>query len=114
MAIEHNARSLLAVLVVAGATLGLCRPDASAQPTTIKPGDELRPLFAMSEDVAEGQQLAEASCASCHGAGGISTTAGVPNLAGQRPAYLYLELKAYQSGGRTNSLDDRQGQVPER
>ena len=57
----------------------------------------------MSEDIAEGHQLAEASCAGCHGAAGISTTAGVPNLAGQRPAYLYLELKAYQSGGRTNS-----------
>ena len=107
MAIEHKARSLLVFLVVVGAALGLCRPDAVAQ-TTIKPGDELRPLFAMPDDIAEGKELAKASCASCHGAGGISATAGIPNLAGQRPAYLYLELKAYQSGGRTNAADDRQ------
>ena len=102
MAIEHKARSLLVFLVVVGAALGLCRPDAAAQ-TTIKPGDELRPLFAMPDDIAEGKELAQASCATCHGAGGISATAGIPNLAGQRPAYLYLELKAYQSGGRTNA-----------
>ena len=67
----------------------------------------------MPDDIAEGKELAQASCASCHGASGISATAGIPNLAGQRPAYLYLELKAYQSGGRTNAADDRQGQVPE-
>ena len=47
--------------------------------------------------------MPKASCATCHGAGGVSATAGIPNLAGQRPAYLYLELKAYQSGGRTNA-----------
>ena len=34
---------------------------------------------------------------------GISTNPGVPNLAGQRPGYLYLELKAYQSGARGDS-----------
>ena len=38
-------------------------------------------------------RLADASCAGCHGANGISTTAAVPNLAGQRPAYLYRELR---------------------
>jgi cytochrome c553 len=102
MAIEHNARSLLVFLVVVGAALGLCRPDALAQ-ATIKPGDELRPLFAMPSDIAEGKELAQASCATCHGADGISGAAGVPDLAGQRPAYLYLELKAYQSGGRANA-----------
>jgi cytochrome c553 len=102
MAIERKAWSLLAFLVVVGAASGLCRPDAAAQ-TTIKPGDELRPLFAMPDDIAEGEELAQASCATCHGAGGVSATAGVPNLAGQRPAYLYLEMKAYQSGGRTSA-----------
>lgn len=103
MAIGYRARSLFVLLFAVGAMLGLCRLEATAQPTTIKPGDELRPLFATSQDVAEGEQLAKTSCASCHGANGISTTAGVPNLAGQRPAYLYLELKAYQSGARANA-----------
>ena len=103
MAIERKAWSLLAFLVVVGAASGLCLPDAAAQ-TKIRPGDELRPLFAMPDDIAEGEELAQASCATCHGEAGVSATAGVPNLAGQRPAYLYLELKAYQSGGRSNPL----------
>jgi cytochrome c553 len=103
MAMQHKASSLLVFLVAVGASLAACGPEAAAQSVTIQPGDDLRPLFATSQDVAEGQQLAEASCASCHGASGISTTAGVPNLAGQRAPYLYLELKAYQSGGRTDA-----------
>jgi cytochrome c553 len=96
MAIERKGWSLLAFLVVVGAALGLCRPEALAQ-AKMNPGDELRPLFAVPDDIADGNELAQNSCASCHGAGGISVTAGVPNLAGQRPAYLYLEMKAYQS-----------------
>jgi cytochrome c553 len=103
MAIGYQRRSLAVFLFAVGAMIGVGWPDAMAQSPTIKPGDELRPLFATSQDVAEGKQLAQASCASCHGADGISTTAGVPNLAGQRPAYLYLELKAYQSGARSNA-----------
>ncbi len=102
MAIEHKGRRCLALLVVAGAALGLCGRGGLAQ-TTLKPGDELRPLYAMPDDIAEGKELAQASCAGCHGAGGISGAAGIPNLAGQRPAYLYLELKAYQTGGRANA-----------
>lgn len=42
----------------------------------------------------------ESSCAGCHGANGVSESPGVPHLAGQRAAYLYLELKAYQAGVR--------------
>ena len=101
MAKEVRARSLLALLVVAGASLALCRPNAIAQ-TTMKPGDALRPLYATVDDIAEGKELAQPSCAACHGAEGISATQGVPNLAGQRPAYLYTELKAYQSGARSS------------
>ena len=83
-------------LIVASAALGLCRPETLAQ-TKMNPGDELRPLYAMPDDIADGKELAQTSCEACHGAGGISATAGTPNLAGQRPAYLYLQLKAYQS-----------------
>ena len=42
-----------------------------------------------------------ASCVRCHGVDGISNTKAVPHLAGQRAAYLHLELKAYQSGAPT-------------
>ena len=66
----------------------------------IKPaaGDDLRAVFATPQDVAEGKRLADSSCARCHGVNGISATKGVPHLAGQRPAYLYRDLRAYQSG----------------
>jgi cytochrome c553 len=79
-------------------------PVAGAQPQApwAGSGEELRPLYANAMDVAEGKHLAQTACATCHGVDGISTTADVPNLAGQRSAYLYRELHAYLSGARGN------------
>jgi cytochrome c553 len=79
--------------------------SAAAQNTTIMTGnvDDLRPLYADSGDISEGKRLVDSSCAGCHGANGISESPDVPHLAGQRPAYLYLELRAYQSGVRGDS-----------
>jgi cytochrome c553 len=79
-----------------------CVSSAGAQSGSVASGrgQEMRPVYANSADVADGKRLAESSCASCHGSAGISTTANVPNLAGQRPAYLYSELRAYQTGAR--------------
>jgi cytochrome c553 len=69
--------------------------------------DDLRATRATPQDVAEGKKVAEASCARCHGANGISATKGVPHLAGQRPAYLHIELRAYQMGARgDNAMHD--------
>jgi cytochrome c553 len=67
----------------------------------VKPGagEDLRAVYANVTDVAEGRRVAQA-CTRCHGAEGISTAKGVPNVAGQRPAYLYAKLKAYQAGTR--------------
>jgi len=95
---------LYAFLAVAGTSLALCRPDAIAQTVMAGP-DELRPLYATPEDIAEGKQLAQTSCADCHGPDGVSRIAGVPNLAGQRPSYLYRVLKAYQIGGHPGTHD---------
>jgi len=61
---------------------------------------ELKTLYVTPLEIADGKRVAEASCAGCHGLDGISAIPIVPNLAGQRPPYLYLELKAYQSGDR--------------
>jgi len=63
-------------------------------------GDDLRPAYATAQDVAEGKRVADVSCAKCHGAAGISTSKGVPHIAGQRPGYLLAELLIYQAGGR--------------
>jgi cytochrome c553 len=39
-------------------------------------------------------------CEECHGEKGISTTEGVPSLAGQQPAYLIIATLEYQNGNR--------------
>lgn len=63
---------------------------------------DLRAILANEADVAEGRRLAQSSCGACHGVNGVSTVDEVPSLAGQRGGYLYLELRAYQSGARGN------------
>jgi cytochrome c553 len=90
----------IACVAIAGYAAG-----AAAQNTSIMTGNaaDLRPLYADTGDIAEGKRLADSSCGGCHGADGISASPGVPHLAGQRPAYLYLELRAYQSGVRGDS-----------
>jgi len=45
-----------------------------------------------------------ASCASCHGARGVSTNPQYPSLAGQYPDYLLQALKEYKSGKRKNAV----------
>jgi cytochrome c553 len=79
--------------------------STAAQSATVKAvaGDDLRAAYANAADVADGKRLADASCAGCHGANGVSNTKDVPHLAGQRPGYLYPELRAYQSGARGDS-----------
>lgn len=58
---------------------------------------------ASSGDVLRGKHMAEAECASCHGADGNSTIAQFPKLAGQHRGYLYLQLRAFQTGTRPSA-----------
>ena len=83
--------------VIAAVSLG-----AAAQPAKVTPGadDELRAVYATSVEIAEGARIAQTACARCHGANGISATKGVPHLAGQRAAYLDLQLRAYLHSAR--------------
>jgi cytochrome c553 len=67
--------------------------------------DDLRPLYANSDDIRDGKALADSTCAKCHGADGVSPTNSVPNLAGQRPSYVYRELRGYQRDARTGGGD---------
>jgi cytochrome c553 len=100
----RNAARVIAsvVLTLAACTAITCHSvNAAAQPATVKAGGaDLRAAYANAADVADGKRVADTSCAKCHGADGVSTTKDVPNLAGQRPAYLYAELQAYRSGAR--------------
>ena len=85
---------------------GFAASAALAATETVRPGaaDDFRAAFATPQDNAEGKRLADASCARCHGANGISAAKGVPHLAGQRAVYLHLELRAYKSGARGKGM----------
>ena len=54
-------------------------------------------------DVAAGKEKA-ALCAACHGANGISMSPDIPNLAGQKSAYLAKAIRDYKSGARKNPM----------
>lgn len=66
-------------------------------------GTNFKVLYATPQDVIAGKRVAETLCAGCHGINGISKQKDVPHIAGQRPVYLYLEIKAYQKGMRNNT-----------
>lgn len=53
-------------------------------------------------DLTAGEKLA-ATCVSCHGDKGNSTTATAPSLAGQDPAYLIAAIKNYAGGARVHA-----------
>lgn len=60
--------------------------------------------FAQAADVAAGKVTAEAVCAACHGANGVSVSDNIPHLAGQRAGYLENQLKAFKDGARKNAI----------
>jgi cytochrome c553 len=42
------------------------------------------------------------ACGACHGPGGVSAAATMPNLAGQKAGYLEAQLKAFKANTRAN------------
>jgi cytochrome c553 len=86
--------AILLPLLLAGAAF------AQAPAVKAPAGAELAAVRATPQDVAEGKKLAQEACARCHGANGLSATAGIPHIAGQRAAYLHLQLRAYKEGSR--------------
>jgi len=55
---------------------------------------------AQAADIAAGKARVETVCAACHGANGVSVSDTIPNLAGQRAAYIENQLKAFKEGAR--------------
>jgi len=51
-------------------------------------------------DIEAGKAKVAPVCAACHGANGVSVADHIPNLAGQRAAYLENQLKAFKDGAR--------------
>ncbi|MEQ8858927.1 MAG: c-type cytochrome [Pseudomonadales bacterium] len=55
--------------------------------------------------VARGEALSqEKGCIACHGADGVSIAPSFPNLAGQWPQYLRVQLVKYKTGERQNAV----------
>jgi cytochrome c553 len=59
---------------------------------------------ASAQDVEAGAKKAGEVCAACHGPGGSSSQPLYPSLAGQTSRYIYLQLKDFNEGRRTDSL----------
>lgn len=59
---------------------------------------------AAAADVNAGKARAEAVCSACHGLNGVSVADAIPNLAGQKAAYLENQLKALKGGSRKNAV----------
>ncbi len=61
----------------------------------------LAPLIVLAQDVDAGRKKA-AVCAECHGAEGNSSLPQFPMLAGQTARYLYLQLRDFKEGRRSD------------
>ena len=72
--------------------------------TATLPLDELEraALSPSRELLEEGKTVAASACARCHGMDGVSSSEGIPKLAGQRTVYMYRVLQAYQDRDRKN------------
>ena len=57
---------------------------------------------ALIPDMEKGEQKS-AICGQCHGKNGIAIIPIYPNLAGQKAAYMELQLKAFRAGERINA-----------
>lgn len=56
--------------------------------------------LAGAANIDAGKARAQTVCAACHGANGVSVADNIPNLAGQRVAYLEAQLRALKAGTR--------------
>lgn len=67
------------------------------------PFDDVRGQSPVRGDAQRGAAKAVA-CAACHGAEGVAIAPTFPNLAGQSPTYLYVQLRAFKDGARDNAV----------
>lgn len=60
-------------------------------------------VSAWAQDIEAGRAKAQA-CIACHGADGNAVSGIFPNLAGQTWRYIYIQLKDFKEGRRSNPL----------
>jgi cytochrome c553 len=103
VSLSHRRLRNASLIALAGAVLGTGMALAQQAP-----GVDLRTTAPTRGDAAAGAAKATV-CAACHGADGYSVVPQFPNLAGQSATYLYVQLRAFKDGWRTNAV--MQGQV---
>lgn len=59
---------------------------------------------AQKADIAAGKAKVEEICYACHGLDGISLSPEIPNLKGQKEAYIIKAINYYKSGERKNPI----------
>lgn len=64
---------------------------------------DLRRQGAIQGDAAAGAARDEV-CSGCHGSEGVAVAPNFPNLAGQSATYLYVQLKQFHDGQRTDPV----------
>ncbi|HEY0198423.1 MAG TPA: c-type cytochrome [Rhodanobacter sp.] len=75
-------------------------PAAGAAPATFVDLRE-QPVVAGNAQAGAGKA---AVCAACHGAKGVAIAPNFPNLAGQSATYLYVQLKEFKQGERSDPV----------
>jgi cytochrome c553 len=99
----------LIVLATAGlaaalaATVAVPAAAAGAPPGAGASVLDLRRQQPVSGDAQAGKALATV-CSACHGANGIGIAPNFPNLAGQSATYLYVQLKTFRDGQRSDPV----------
>ena len=95
---------LLACLLMSTAALDVAAQQpattASAVPASVL---DLRRMQPISGDAQAGAGKA-AVCAACHGPQGVAIAPNFPNLAGQSATYLYVQLKEFHDGQRSDPV----------
>ena len=86
---NHAATLIFLLIPLLLAACGKQEPAAPAQP--------------IKADLVAGKVIAETKCVNCHGLDGKGTGPDIPNLGGQKEAYLLNALKGYRSGARQHA-----------
>jgi cytochrome c553 len=78
------------------------QPAANISSARVEPLD-LRRMQPVSGEAQAGARKA-AVCSACHGPQGIAIAPNFPNLAGQSATYIYVQLKSFHGGQRTDPV----------
>jgi cytochrome c553 len=89
----------VSVAVAAGAALAL----AGCKEEPREAASAAAAAAPFTGDAAAGKKFAEAECKGCHGLDGKGTAPAIPNLAAQRPRYLFAALQSYKEGRRMHA-----------